>query len=145
GEPPTHPELLDWLAVEFMNPIWRAGDGATGRREDGANPQSAIRNPQSHGWSVKRMHRLIMTSQAYQMASDDIGANVAIDPENRLLWRMPRLRLEAEIIRDQILAVAGNLDRSLGGPCVYPHIDPKLFQSSTKRTWPGKPDDDPST
>ena len=91
------------------------------------------------------MHRLIMTSQAYQMASDDIAANVAIDPENRLLWRMPRVRLEAEIIRDQILAVAGNLDRSLGGPCVYPYIDPKLFQSSTKRTWPGKPDEDPST
>jgi len=91
------------------------------------------------------MHRLMMTSQAYQMAGDDIAANVAIDPENSLLWRMPRVRLEAEIIRDQILAVAGNLDRNLGGPCVYPHIDPKLFQSSTKRTWPGKPDDDPST
>jgi len=91
------------------------------------------------------MHRLIMTSQAYQMASDDVTENVAIDPENRLLWRMPRVRLEAEIIRDQILAVAGNLDRTLGGPCVYPYIDPKLFQSSTKRTWPGKPDDDPST
>jgi mono/diheme cytochrome c family protein len=117
GEPPTNPELLDWLAIEFMN----------------------------GGWSVKRMHRLMMTSQAYQMASDDIAADVAIDPENRLLWRMPRARLEAEIIRDQILAVAGNLDRTLGGPCVYPHIDPKLFQSSTKRTWPGKPDDDPST
>src|SRR5262245_11148592 len=117
GEPPTHPELLDWLAVEFMN----------------------------GGWSVKRMHRLMMTSQAYQMASDDVAADVAIDPENRLLWRMPRARLEAEIIRDQILAVAGNLDGALGGPCVYPHIDPKLFQSSTKRTWPGKPDDDPST
>jgi hypothetical protein len=125
GEPPSHPELLDWLAVEFM-------DGAKG-------------DPQSRAWSVKRMHRLIMTSRAYQMASDDIAANVAADPENRLLWRMPRVRLEAEIIRDQILAVAGNLDRSLGGPCVYPHIDPKLFQSSTKRTWPGKPDDDPST
>jgi mono/diheme cytochrome c family protein len=130
GEPPSHPELLDWLAVEFMSPAWNAGDGA---------------NPQLHAWSVKRMHRLIMTSRAYQMASDDSAANVAIDPENRLLWRMPRVRLEAEIIRDQILAVAGNLDRSLGGPCVYPYIDPKLFQSSTKRTWPGKPDDDPST
>jgi hypothetical protein len=124
--------LLDWLAVEFM-------DGAKD------NPQSAIRDPQSQGWSVKRMHRLMMTSQAYQMASDDISANVAVDPENRLLWRMPRVRLEAEIIRDQILAVAGNLDRTPGGPCVYPHIDPKLFQSSTKRTWAGRPDDDPST
>jgi mono/diheme cytochrome c family protein len=125
GEPPSHPELLDWLGIEFM-----------GEAKD---------SPQSPDWSVKRMHRLIMTSQAYQMASDDIPANLAIDPENRLFWRMPRVRLEAEIIRDQILAVAGNLDRSLGGPCVYPYIDPKLFQSSTKRTWPGKPDDDPST
>jgi hypothetical protein len=125
GEPPSHPELLDWLAVSFMEGV-----------KD---------NPQAQAWSVKRMHRLIMTSQAYQMASDDIAANMAGDPENRLLWRMPRVRLEAEIIRDQILAVTGNLDRSLGGPCVYPYIDPKLFQSSTKRTWPGKPDDDPST
>jgi Protein of unknown function (DUF1553) len=132
GEAPTHPELLDWLAVEFM-------DGAKD------NPQSAIRDPQSQGWSVKRMHRLMMTSHAYQMASDDIATNVAIDPENRLLWRMPRVRLEAETIRDQILAVAGNLDLTMGGPCVYPYIDPKLFQSSTKRTWPGKRDDDPST
>src|SRR5262245_8359144 len=148
GEPPTHPELLDWLAVEFMDGATdRQSDGATGRRGDGAknNPQSAIRNPQSQAWSVKRMSRLMMTSQAYQMASNDIEANVAIDPENRLLWRMPRVRLEAEIIRDQILSVAVNLDRRLGGPCVYPYIDPKLFQSSTKRTWPGKSDEDPST
>jgi len=117
GELPSHPELLDWLAVEFIE-----------RR-----------------WSIKQMHRLMMTSQAYQMRSDDIPANMAIDLENRFFWRMPRMRLEAEIIRDQILAVAGNLDRTLGGPCVFPYIDPKLFQSSTKRTWPGKPDTDPST
>ena len=117
GELPSHPELLDWLAVEFIE----------------------------RGWSVKQMHRLMMTSQAYQMASDDIAANLAIDSENRFFWRMPRVRLEAEIIRDTVMAVAGNLDLTLGGPCVYPYIDPKLFQSSTKRTWPGKPDDDPST
>jgi hypothetical protein len=121
GEAPTHPELLDWLATEFVAPM---------------NGKS---------WSVKQMHRLMMTSQAYQMASDDIAANVALDPENKLLWRMPRVRLEAEIIRDAVLAVAGNLDRTLGGPGIYPYIDPKLFQSSTKRTWPGKSDDDPST
>jgi mono/diheme cytochrome c family protein len=117
GEPPSHPALLDWLALEFV----------------------------ARGWSIKQMHRLIMTSRAYQMASDDIKANVAIDPENRYFWRMPRLRMEAEIIRDQILAVSGKLDRKLGGPAIFPYIDPKLFQSSTKRTWPGKPDDDPST
>jgi hypothetical protein len=121
GEAPTHPELLDWLATEFVAPM------------------------KGKSWSMKQMHRLMMTSQAYQMASDDIAANVALDPENKLLWRMPRVRLEAEIIRDAILAAAGNLDRTLGGPCVYPYIDPKLFQSSTKRTWPGKSDDDPST
>jgi hypothetical protein len=117
GQPPLHPELLDWLAVEFVE----------------------------RGWSIKGMHRLMMTSSAYQMASDDIAGNVKIDPENRYFWRMPRRRLEAEIIRDQILAVAGTLDRTAGGPAVFPHIDPDLFQSSTMRTWPGKTDEDPST
>lgn len=117
GEPPSHPELLDWLALEFID----------------------------RGWSMKQMHRLLLTSQAYRMRSDDVAASVEIDPENRLFWRMPRVRLEAEVIRDLILDAAGNLNRSVGGPCVYPYIDPKLFQSSTKRTWPGVPDDDPST
>lgn len=117
GERPTHPELLDWLATEFVQ----------------------------QGWSIKAMHRLIMNSDTYQMASDDIGANAAIDPDNRYLWRMPRRRLEGEAIRDGLLAVAGNLDRTVGGPAVYPYIDPALYQSSSKRTWTGKPDSDPST
>jgi hypothetical protein len=117
GEPPTHPELLDWLAVELME----------------------------RGWSLKAIHRLMLTSEAYQMSSRDIAANVKIDPDNRLFWRMPRQRLEAEAIRDQILAVAGTLDRTLGGPNVFPYIDPDLFEKSSKRDWPGKPDDDPST
>lgn len=117
GEAPSHPELLDWLAAEFV----------------------------ARGWSMKAMHRLMMNSEAYQMASADIHANLAVDSENRYFWRMPRERLEAEIIRDEILAVAGTLDRKLGGPCVFPYISPDLFQSSTNRTWPGKPDSDPST
>jgi mono/diheme cytochrome c family protein len=117
GEPPSHPELLDWLALEFVD----------------------------RGWSIKTMQRLMMTSEAYQMASTDATASVAIDPENRLFWRMARQRLEGEIIRDQILAVAGTLDRKLGGPNVFPYIDPNLFEKSSKRDWPGKPDDDPST
>jgi mono/diheme cytochrome c family protein len=117
GERPSHPELLDWLALEFIE----------------------------RGWSLKAMHRLLMTSEAYQMSSRDVAANVTIDPENRLFWRMPRQRLEAETIRDEILAVAGTLDRTLGGPNVFPYIDPDLFEKSSKRDWPGKPDDDPST
>jgi Protein of unknown function (DUF1553) len=79
------------------------------------------------------------------MDSRDIAANVAPDPENRLFWRAPRQRLEAETIRDVILAVAGTLDRTIGGPNVFPYIDPDLFEKSSKRDWPGKPDDDPST
>ena len=117
GQPPTHPELLDWLAVEFVE----------------------------SGWSIKHMHRLMMTSAAYRMRSADIETNVAADPDNRLVWRMPRQRLEAEILRDSILTVAGTLDRTIGGKSVFPYIDPDLFQSSTDRTWPGRPDDDPAT
>jgi hypothetical protein len=94
---------------------------------------------------MKAMHRLMLTSEAYQMASDDIAANVAIDPENRMFWRMPRQRLDAETVRDQMLAVAGTLDRTLGGPNIFPYIDPDLFEKSSRRDWPGKPDDDPST
>jgi hypothetical protein len=117
GEKPSHPELLDWLAIEFVE----------------------------RGWSIKAMHRLLMTSESYQMSSRDIAEDVAIDPENRMFWRMPRQRLEAETIRDQMLAVAGTLDRTLGGPNVFPYIDPDLFEKSSKRDWPGKPDDDPAT
>ena len=79
GEPPTHPELLDWLAVEFMD----------------------------RGWSIKQMHRLMMTSEAYQMSSqfEDRGTP-AKDPENKLMWRFRAQRLEAEIVRDSILPSA---------------------------------------
>jgi hypothetical protein len=91
------------------------------------------------------MHRLMLSSNAYQMASNDITANTAIDPENRMLWRMPRRRAEAEVVRDSIMCVAGTLDRTIGGPAVLPYIDPALFQGSSRRTWEGRPDTDPST
>jgi hypothetical protein len=117
GERPSHPELLDWLALEFI----------------------------ARGWSIKAMHRLMLTSDAYQMTGVEVAGNAAIDPENRLFWRAARERLEAETIRDQILAVSGKLDRTIGGANVFPYISPDLFQSSTQRTWPGKPDDDPTT
>jgi mono/diheme cytochrome c family protein len=117
GERPSHPELLDWLAVELMET----------------------------GWQLKPLHRLMLTSRAYQMASVDVPANVAIDPENRFFWRMPRLRLEAEIVRDAMLSVAGTLDRRIGGPAIFPYIDPDLFEKSSRRDWKGLPDSDPAT
>ena len=117
GEAPSHPELLDWLATEFV----------------------------ARGWSMKAMHKLMLTSAAYQMAALDVPASIAIDPENRLFWRAPRVRLEAEIIRDQILTVSGALDRTIGGPTIFPYIDPDLFEKSSKRDWKGLPDSDPST
>ncbi len=117
GEKPSHPELLDWLAGEFTR----------------------------QGWSIKTMHRLMMNSAAYRMEAMDSEENRKIDPENRSFWRMPRRRLEAEAVRDQIMMVAGTLDLTMGGQGVYPFIDPALFQSSSKRGWAGKPDNDPST
>jgi hypothetical protein len=117
GEPPSHPELLDWLATEFV----------------------------ARGWSLKAMHRLMLTSQAYQAASRDLAANVTIDPENRFFWRMPRVRLEAETVRDAVLATAGTLDRAVGGPAIFPFIDPDLFEKSSRRDWKGVADSDPAT
>ncbi len=87
GDRPTHPELLDWLARRFI-----AG-----------------------GWSVKAMHRLLVLSRAYQMRSTPDARAGRVDPDNRLLSHMPRRRLEAEAVRDALLAVSGRLDRRLGG------------------------------
>src|SRR5262249_12627975 len=84
-------------------------------------------------------------SETYQMAARDIPGNLEIDAENRYFWRMPRERLEAEILRDQILAVAGTLDRTVGGPGIYPYIAPELIHASSKRPWSGKGGDDPPT
>jgi hypothetical protein len=108
GETPSHPELLDWLAVEFMH----------------------------QGWSVKRMHRLIMASEAYQMASQytDSG-NAGKDAENKYLWRFRLQRLDAEIVRDEVLAVSGALDRTVGGPPVFPPIAPEILASMSGGIW----------
>ena len=90
GERPTHPELLDWLAGEFVR----------------------------GGGRLKPLLKLLTTSAAYRQASAVPGPAPAADPDNNLLWRMPLRRLEAEVIRDSLLAVGGTLDRSMGGPPV---------------------------
>jgi hypothetical protein len=144
---PSHPALLDWLASEFINPTWgepkgggageresgRAGErenGRAGERESGKkdispeeqNPQSAIRNPQSHGWSMKHIHRLIVNSAAYRQSSRVTPQLLEADPANRWLARAPRLRVEAEIIRDVALEAGGLLSHKVGGPPAYPPI-----------------------
>ena len=99
GEPPSHPELLDWLASEFI----------------------------ASGWSVKALHRLILRSQTYQRASDDDAANFERDPANRWLWRHARQPLDAESIRDAMLAVSGRLDRNIPGPHPFPPVETWAF------------------
>jgi hypothetical protein len=113
GERPSNPELLDWLAVEFMN----------------------------RGWSVKAMHRLIMTSDAYQMASEyQHAASAAKDPDNLHLWRYRTFRLEGEIIRDAMMAVAGTLDRTMGGPPIFPHVEEELLKALDRGIWRNQED-----
>ncbi len=94
GEAPTHPELLDWLAWNFEH----TGDGGT-----------------EMGWSTKQLHRLILLSATYQQSSEPLPAALKADPDNRWFGRMNRQRLEAEQVRDNMLAVAGRLDTTMGG------------------------------
>jgi Protein of unknown function (DUF1553)/Protein of unknown function (DUF1549)/Planctomycete cytochrome C len=95
GEPPTHPELLDWLTARFVE----------------------------GGWSIKALHRLILLSKTYQLSSADDEADMAQDPGNRWYWRADRRQLDAEAIRDTLLAVSGKLDLTRLGPHPFPPID----------------------
>jgi hypothetical protein len=110
GEEPTHPELLDWLARDLIE----------------------------HGWSLKRLHRLIMLSSTYRMASVATGPGLQEDPEDRLLWHFPRRRLEGEAIRDAMLACSGRLNPRPFGPPVVPPLGQEeltgLFDARGK--WP---------
>ncbi len=109
GALPTHPELLDWLAVEFMR----------------------------QGWSVKKLHKLIVMSATYRQASALRPELTAKDPQNKLLGRQQRLRLEAEIIRDTALSASGLLHRKIGGPGVYPPQPPEIFAfTQNNHPWP---------
>ena len=126
GELPSHPELLDWLAAEFR-------DGEIEGRGDGGkkNPQSAIRNPQSKAWDVKAMLKLMVMSATYRQSSKASAELLQRDVANRLLARGPRLRLSAEMIRDQALAASGLLVERLGGPSVKPYQPDGLWKDMT--------------
>lgn len=99
GERPNHPELLDWLAVEFMD----------------------------RGWSMKAIHRLIVTSSAYRQTSHTTPEILQTDPYNRLISRGPRFRMEAEMLRDSALASSGLLSSKIGGPSVFPPQPPGVW------------------
>jgi mono/diheme cytochrome c family protein len=123
SEPPSHPELLDWLAVEFME-----GRDAT--------PGSA--GGETVPWSLKRLHRLIVTSATYRQSSRVSPELLSRDPYNRLLARGPRVRVDAEVVRDVALAASGLLDPRVGGPSVHPPAPAFLFEppaSYGPKTW----------
>lgn len=121
GQRPSHPELLDWLSVEFRD----------------------------SGQSLKRLHRLLVTSATYRQVSSlpaaDAAPAVAVDADNRLLWRMNRRKLEAEAVRDSLLAVAGKLDLTPGGPAFQdfvvdkpehsPHYEYQRYDPEDAKTW----------
>ena len=108
GTLPSHPELLDWLATEFVG----------------------------QGWSIKKMHRLIMTSATYKMASGfSREADLAADPTNAFLWRFPARRMEAEIIRDTVLDASGKLNLQAGGEPFFPAIPVSVRADQPRGTW----------
>lgn len=104
GAPPTHPELLDWLADYFR----------------------------SNGWSIKQLHRMIMTSQTYQRSSDTRNPAADVDPGNELLWRQNLRRLDAESIRDNMLAISGLLNLEMGGRGYFPQIGAEVLSGGTQ-------------
>jgi hypothetical protein len=112
GDEPTHPELLDWLASEFV----------------------------ARRWSMKAIHRLIVTSAVFRQSSHFDGPGPTADPENTLLWRQNRQRLDGEAIRDSLLAASGRLNQTMSGPSVFPELPPELKRLSSKgAVWPVSP------
>jgi mono/diheme cytochrome c family protein len=113
----SHPELLDWLATEFV----------------------------ARGWSVKAMHRLMLLSNTYRQSSANDAAKAKLDPDNKLLWRMNRQRLDAEAVRDAVLAAAGTLTEQAGGPSVRVPLEPEVYETifteqEPDNLWPVTPD-----
>ncbi len=114
SESPSHPDLLEWLAFDFVE----------------------------NGWHIKRLHRMIVQSSVFQQVSS--GAAVAADPDNRLLWKMRLLRLEGEVLRDSMLAVSGTLNLTSYGPAVKPPIAAEaILARNLKDSYPGKIEDSP--
>ena len=122
GDPPTHPKLLEYLTNDFI----------------------------SNGWRIKRLHRMILTSAVWQQSSNGSptrNRGLQVDPQNRLMWRMLPQRLEAEALRDSMLATSGTLNTQAGGPGFKPYIQPEanLARNIQGDAYPTNAKDDPST
>ncbi|WZP00342.1 DUF1553 domain-containing protein [Isosphaeraceae bacterium EP7] len=116
SDPPTHPELLEWLANDLV----------------------------AHGWRIKRLQRLILLSAVYQL-DGSAGAAPPVDPGNRLLWKMPLRRLEGEALRDSMLSVSGTLNLALYGPAEKPPIAAEaMLARNVQDPYPGKIEDGPA-
>ncbi|HEY2587873.1 MAG TPA: DUF1553 domain-containing protein [Tepidisphaeraceae bacterium] len=120
GENPSHPQLLDWLACEFR-------DGSTGSPQAGStgSPQAAA----AQAWDVKHMLKLMVMSATYRQAAVTTPQKLQKDPDNRLLSRGPRFRLDAEELRDAVLAESGLLVEKIGGPSVKPYQPPGVWEA----------------
>jgi len=139
SEPPTHPELLDWLASELVEPsarveslnrsIVKSEPSGRGAPSNDSTIQRFNDSTNSRSWSTKHLHRLILLSAAWQQASDDNPKAAKADPANQLFWRQNRQRLDLEAMRDTLLAVSGQLDLTAGGRAVD-----ILEPASTRRT-----------
>jgi hypothetical protein len=113
GERPTHQDLLDWMAVAFM----------------------------ANRWSLKQINKLMMMSSAYQMASAfDDAANAKADPENVYLWRFRPQRLDAEIVRDSMLAAGGNINLEIGGEPIFPYLPKHILAGQYRGKWANTPE-----
>jgi hypothetical protein len=148
GEWPTHPELLDWLACEFVTPSFAfnqdtatRGHGDTENATPDLSPRPRVSasprlDPNAKSWDVKRLLKLIVTSATYRQSSKVSPALLQRDPDNRWLARGPRGRLPAEAIRDQALFVSGLLVERQGGPSVMPYQPPGLWEELTGQSAP---------
>src|SRR5215469_16100753 len=113
GDAPTHPELLDWLATEFV----------------------------ARGWSIKQIHRLIMLSNTYRASAVADSTSLEKDPENRFLSHMNRRRLDGDSLRDTVLSVAGNINLKMGGVGIIPALTKEELQAARMpNLWPANPD-----
>jgi hypothetical protein len=161
GSNPSHPELLDWLANELRSPTFGLADQATipalrkggqggelNSAEANQAPDSAdiseIRNPKSEilttpagtsdlrAWRLKRIHRLIVLSNTYGQSSNFREDAAKVDADNTCLWRFPYRRLDAEAVRDSVLAVNGRLNPNMGGPGIYPKIARAVLEGQSR-------------